>query len=322
LNWLALDAQSAVTFFFVLSGFLITYLLLREDEETGDISVRRFYIRRMLRIWPLYYLICFIGLVVFSILLGPDYALNTLPIHQILLVLFMLPNFAGALGPLGHLWSIGVEEQFYLIWPWVVRNRSQFTRIATGILFVKLITAPVIAYINSDAITPLFLALRFECMAIGALGAYLYYKNHALLYTIYSWPVQLITLAGLVFVAIVDVPYNELSVLFVSAVTICLILNITANPHSPLKIEHPLINYLGQISYGVYLYHYPLLYCVLFILQKLGLMEDGFYDFMLYSLTIGGTLLLASVSYRWFESPFLRLKSRSAMIISTPIPPA
>jgi peptidoglycan/LPS O-acetylase OafA/YrhL len=320
LNWIALDAQGAVTFFFVLSGFLITCLLLREHEETGDISVTRFYIRRMLRIWPLYYFICFIALVVFPFLLGQEYSLTSIPIYRVALVLFMLPNFAGALGALGHLWSIGVEEQFYLVWPWVVRNRENFIRIAAGILIVKIMIAPAVAYIHSDAVTPLFLALRFECMAIGAIGAYLYHKNHPALHVLYSWPIQVFSLAGLAFIAIVDLPYNELSVLFVSIVTICIILNVTVNPSSRLRFENPTINYLGQMSYGVYLYHYPLLYLILFTFNKLGVVENELYDFLLYSLTIGGTLLLAAISYRWLELPFLKLKARSAVVKSTPTP--
>ena len=113
-----------VYFFFVLSGFLITYLLIHEKEKTGTIKIKAFYIRRLLRIWPLYY---FITLLAFFIL--PNFEMMEIAWLQqfyhsnftvnLVLFLLMLPNLALALNPAvahaGQLWSIGVEEQFYLI---------------------------------------------------------------------------------------------------------------------------------------------------------------------------------------------------------------
>jgi len=72
--------------------------------------VSRFYIRRILRIWPLYYLLVLLGPVVLPILLGPTCALSHFPIHKTAFILLLMPNFVGALGPLTHLWSIGLEE--------------------------------------------------------------------------------------------------------------------------------------------------------------------------------------------------------------------
>lgn len=322
LNWVALDAQSAVNFFFVLSGFLITYLLIYERQATGNIAVRKFYLRRILRIWPLYYFICFLCFIILPLVLGPEYSLSSPPVYQVVLVLLILPNFLGDIGPLNHLWSIGVEEQFYLVWPWAAKNRNRLLKIAGGILIVKIISTPVIQFINSDAITHLFLTLRFECVAIGALGAYLYYEKHPLLRIIYSWPAQAIILIGMVYLAIIDIPFTEWATLLVSAISLGLILNIATNRIFHFRFENKAINYLGQISYGVYLYHYPLLYCVIFTLKKLGVVEDTTYDLILYTATLGGTLLLASISYRWLESPFLKFKQRDAVVASSPVPPS
>ncbi|MDP1800300.1 MAG: acyltransferase, partial [Bacteroidota bacterium] len=119
-----------VVFFFVLSGFLITYLLLKEKELTDTINVKKFYIRRVLRIWPLYFLIVILGFFVLphfhfmEISFFAKYNAH-LSVFNLVLFLVMLPNLAFAifkpLPHIGQLWSIGVEEQFYLLWPWVVK---------------------------------------------------------------------------------------------------------------------------------------------------------------------------------------------------------
>jgi len=130
-----IDGHSAVNLFFVLSGFLITYLLLRESIEHGDVAVGKFYVRRILRIWPLYYLVIIIGLVVFPLIFGPNYTFSvfyaeypSMPVTiatKLALVFFLLPNLAGITAPMVHIWSIGVEEQFYLVWPWIVRDKTR-----------------------------------------------------------------------------------------------------------------------------------------------------------------------------------------------------
>jgi peptidoglycan/LPS O-acetylase OafA/YrhL len=107
-----------VNFFFVLSGFLITYLLLQERFATGKIDILAFYMRRILKIWPLYYLIVLIGFFVVPFtqsFLGQP----TLEKGNLWYYLFFIGNFdvLPTSAVLGILWSITVEEQFYLIWP-------------------------------------------------------------------------------------------------------------------------------------------------------------------------------------------------------------
>ncbi|MBL7775483.1 MAG: acyltransferase, partial [Saprospiraceae bacterium] len=112
----------AVTFFFVLSGFLISYLLLKEQRETNTVSIKKFYARRMLRIWPLYYLLVFIGTLIvpfFLGLIGHSYEMPYAFKDVILYYIFFSPFMVNVL--FGHhflepLWSIGVEEVFYILW--------------------------------------------------------------------------------------------------------------------------------------------------------------------------------------------------------------
>lgn len=314
LDSLVMDAQSAVNLFFVLSGFLITYLLLDEQARTHTISVRRFYARRILRIWPLYYLIALVGFVVLPLVLGQSYALYAAPTRSIVLVFLFLANFVGPLGALGHLWSISLEEQFYLVWPWVVRDQQRLLKVAFGVIIVKLAITPVIDALHVDSISMLFTSLRFECMAIGAVFAYLYFTRHASLNLLYSRPVQAVALLIIGYVILFDVPLTTLIIMVTSLAFGVLILNVATNPGSWIKLNYGWLNRFGEASYGIYMYHFVLLYVVLFLLKSAGLPEGDTYNALLYVVTIAGTLILSFVSYRWFESPFLRLKTRFGVV--------
>jgi peptidoglycan/LPS O-acetylase OafA/YrhL len=125
--------KNGVYLFFVLSGFLITYLLLKEKEKYKTILFKKFYLRRVFRIWPLYFLIIILAFFVF-----PYIEVFKIPnqesaswyrmIYEFLLFCFLLPNLASSIRIFpflpfaSHTWSIGVEEQFYLIWPILIKK--------------------------------------------------------------------------------------------------------------------------------------------------------------------------------------------------------
>ena len=113
-----------VSFFFVLSGFLITYLMLEEKENTSLFSVKNFYIRRVLRIWPLYFLILFIGFFILPNFTYLEYFSDNFKLYfteNLICYLLILPNvsssFFSIVPLIEQLLSIGIEEQFYLLWP-------------------------------------------------------------------------------------------------------------------------------------------------------------------------------------------------------------
>ena len=125
-----------VDLFFVLSGFLITFLLIKEKEYFEKINFKNFYIRRILRIWPLYYFI-----VILSLFILPKFSIfhingsffefenNMEAIKIMLLFIFILPNVLYLIKPIAfsaQTWSIGVEEQFYLIWPFIVNRFKKY----------------------------------------------------------------------------------------------------------------------------------------------------------------------------------------------------
>jgi peptidoglycan/LPS O-acetylase OafA/YrhL len=109
-----------VTIFFSLSGFLITYLLL-EEKKLGEINVKNFYVRRILRIWPLYYLYIILSLIT-TFLYDIPFDFMSFPFYIFLMAnipfIFLRRGFNLAI----HYWSLGVEEQFYSFWPWILKK--------------------------------------------------------------------------------------------------------------------------------------------------------------------------------------------------------
>jgi peptidoglycan/LPS O-acetylase OafA/YrhL len=320
-----IDPSSAVSLFFVLSGFLITYLLLRESVTTGKVSVGKFYVRRILRIWPLYYFVAIIGLLVFPLLYGqqyflyviyPEYPLMTMPAAaKLILVFCLLPNFASITAPMEHLWSIGVEEQFYAVWPWVIRNKLSIVRVCMGVLIIKFALAPIMPLFNIEGMMMIFNELRFECMAVGALGAYVYCEGFPWLKWVYHWSVQLLAWGACVYMAGRAMVINSYVTTGISLAFIVIILNVATNPRSLVRLNHPLLERLGQISYGLYLYHFPILFLFVTLTPHFTLFNEmPFYPVAVFIGTFGCTWLVSYLSYRWFEKPFLDLKERFTAI--------
>ncbi len=315
LNLLFVDAQSAVSLFFVLSGFLITYLLLKESAAHGNINITKFYIRRALRIWPLYYAVAALGFIGLPVVLSLPWPVDWISPGKVFLSLIFLPNLVlpiGA-GPLGHLWSIGVEEQFYLIWPWVVKQSPlRFLKIVFGIIAVKVLIAPAISLIQHDAVSSLYHNWRFESMAIGALGAYLYFHNHPVLNWIYSPWTQAASWAGVIVLLIVNLEQSFVSILSISVLYLVFILNLATNPKAWWRADYRISSALGRMSYGVYLFHYPVIYAAVILLRQSAWFHE--YSSIFYVVVILVTISLAILSFYWFESPFLKLKQKFTII--------
>jgi len=342
LSWLSPVIANAgplgVVCFFVLSGFLITYLLLRERESTGFISIRKFYLRRILRIWPLYYLLILLG---FFIL--PHWEWFDVPVQreflepvfweQLLLALFMLPNLAFSMfitppPNVGQIWSIGVEEQFYLIWPWIMRNSKNLLRTAVwfiGIFMVIKLGALVLDNQTDsrffNILRRFFAMSRLESMALGAAGAYLVFAGkQRILRVIYHPVTQVLSyLAIPLLIFFTPVIFWNVIHLAYSVVFLVIILNVACNPATILRLRHRIFDYLGKISYGLYMYH---ILCIVFTINML----DHFFEMpkdlparhnlAVYSTSLVLTIAVSSLSYYLFEKPFIRAKRKQAVVLS------
>jgi len=300
----AFNGNYSVICFFVLSGFLITYLLLREFDKTRDISLHQFYLRRVLRIFPAFYgyAACYVaGRLIIH--LPIDWA-------TLLSCLTYTSNYYFAfsghpLATMIHVWSLAVEEQFYLIWPFVVwrlgANRPLMMKLLIGTILAVWSYRWIAVLLDFNG-TYVFGAFetRADALAMGCLLAVANREGCV--------PRWLIDWKWLVPVAIVAVSVSQavdlngpryawsLVALGFTVVLIQSIAHAQTRWYSFLN-SRPL-HALGVISYSLYLYH-PFANRLPGALHKLPI-------------GIAFALALATASYWFVEKPFLSLKSRIA----------
>ncbi|CAL2103428.1 Peptidoglycan/LPS O-acetylase OafA/YrhL, contains acyltransferase and SGNH-hydrolase domains [Tenacibaculum sp. 190130A14a] len=329
LPFIPIIGKLGVILFFVLSGFLITYLLLAEEEVTGTISIKDFYIRRLLRIWPLYYLIVILSFFILPFIpfleVG-DYTSQLFDSYNLKVLLFFLflPNLALITFPpvpfASQSWSVGVEEQFYLLWPLLMKKSKYKLRLLFGVIALYFVVKfGINVYAKLFGVTEWTTLLygfvggfSIDCMAIGGVLAYwLYEKNNILkwLYSKYTqYLVYLILFVLIGFgVKIPHIHYEFYGVLFGIA-----ILNLASNKETIFNLENSILNYLGKVSYGLYMFH-PL--AIVIILKTL--MFFNIENVVLqYVLSIGLTILISGFSYKFFESYFIKKKVKFSKVLS------
>lgn len=329
----------SVTLFFVLSGYLITYLLLAERKASGTIAVRNFYIRRVLRIWPLYYLIVLLAFFVLpriGIMHVPTYSDEmaatfgrTFP-----LFLFFLPQVALSIYdpvPFAEpLWSIGVEEQFYLVWPLLLRRFRNFVAVAVVIIVVMLaLRHGAMAMGRASAADPeklrvwngiinYFYFTRIECMAIGGLFAWIVFARRRRLLAFFHHPAVQIAVYALTIWKTFRPPSPIFDYGLYAVAFAVLILNVSTNERSLIRMRGRPFAFLGNISYSIYMFHeiaIQLTIAGLAAATDTALAGTG-PNVALYAISLALTILIASASYLWFERWFLRRKSAYAIVPS------
>lgn len=325
-----------VNFFFVLSGFLITYLLLREKELNGSIHVGKFYARRILRIWPLYYLCIIIGFVLFPVmkqLTGESSVESASPVYYAL----FLANFdymhTWPVKPeailLSVLWSVAVEEQFYLTWPLLLSliTRKFFPFIFPAIILLSLLFR---SFYTNDSETDH--AVRYfhtfsliGDMAVGGLFAYLLsFENRfhrfitdmpkSLIAGVYVCTFLIVLFKSLLFTCGVPVVFERL----VIAVFFGLIIaeqNFSRN--SLFKMgNYKIVTRLGIYTYALYCLHLLGMYGTVKVIGILNLsLENWMVAIAASIIALVLSVVISYGSYHLFEKWFLRLKDKFAFIV-------
>lgn len=309
-------AGYGVSIFFVVSGFLITYLL-QTEKKIQPIDVKKFYLRRILRIWPLYYLYLVL-IVIIMLIIGLQ--LNVKPLFFYVFFAANVPFIVGNGIPLlSHYWSLGVEEQFYLFWPWVNKKVRSLILLLIALIFILIGAKITLHYYFPDSvIESVIYVTRFQCMMIGALGAVLYKQNNKLfLRAVDNKFIQLFCWGILILVAvnkfhIASVIDNEI----ISLVAMFIIIGQVNIKNRVVNLELNVLDFLGKISYGIYVIH-PL---VIFLLAKAlnGVQINLSYKYMLvYFCILSTTVLFSYFSYKYFEKYFLNLKKKFTVVRSS-----
>ena len=317
---------AAVDLFFTLSGFLITYLLLQEIANTGTVSLKGFYIRRMCRIWPLYYLVLVLGWVLLSVVFPRLYGETYFTFNQVkgfLLFLFFMPLWMASfykVGMLLVLWSIGVEEQFYLVWApcmkWFGHRMLWLSGAFIALTFGFYAIYSADLFPMSDELSSFLWHLRFHYMAVGSFFAWLlFYKGRWYRESVFAGiPFQCLTLAVLVYHYIWGFPGRAGLDAILALCYGSLILSVSVAPKRLLNLEWEPLIYLGKISYGVYMFHMFGDYIVraVFLKAHLSGHDDGrlFFGYFLAAALV--TIGCAALSYRYIEHHFLRLGHKAS----------
>jgi peptidoglycan/LPS O-acetylase OafA/YrhL len=307
-----------VQLFFCLSAYLITELLLREKERNGALDVKHFYLRRILRIWPLYFLV-----------LGLAWALQFVFTEQhfdllhVAAYLALLGNWSNVLISVPEsvalpLWSVSVEEQFYLLWPAFIRKaRRNATLIAaTLMLATGFVSRVLVAHFsrNPDVFIWNSTITQLDPIACGILAAVLLNHRIPRIPSIARVGMMVLGFSAWIFSAMIGNHYNSSMPLATLGSVLLLFAFLGWN----LSMFHNsgLIK-LGIVSYGLYAYHQIVLLLWRSVIPWKVNSPLRFAGFWFVGLAL--TICVALISYRWFETPFLRMKERFAVIASRPV---
>ena len=300
---------TGVTMFFVLSGFLITTILLGEYDRAGSVDIARFYLRRGLRLLP--------ALVVYVVVISA-LTFGTKPdvIEDAAASLFYVANWIRAAGErmeyLDHIWSLSIEEQFYLVWPvalvlLLTVARRRLLVLAGGLLgLAALVVVERIAlWTGPESVSRLYFSTdtRADGLLVGCALALIWSTGRL---QITSW---LMVPAGLALILLPSIR-PEASFLMLGVTTLAVIATaiviagLVTRPHewSPFAAR-PLV-FVGRISYGLYLWHFA------FMLAFYGPLSLVVPAYIRIPILFAGSFGLAIASYYIVERPFLRLKDR------------
>ncbi|MBL0256264.1 MAG: acyltransferase [Bacteroidetes bacterium] len=323
------NGNIGVNAFFVLSGFLITYLLIEEKKINGQVSPPKFWIRRILRIWPLYYFCVLFGFVLFPFLkqmFGQTANESANPIYY----LTFLANFdiihhgLPDSSTLGLLWSIAIEEQFYFLWPIVIYS---FPVNRLWIPFVTIILSSLIfrAFNPVPVVYEIHTLSAISDMTIGAVAAWLIHTSSGFREFVKNLTKPNIAFIYFLFIVIYLFRLPLLKEIFairifdrliVSIVLVFILLEQTYSENSFFKLSNlKTISGLGVITYGLYCFHFVGILIALTITRLLGINNQLWQVLVLETiLGLAITIGISKLSYVYFEKYFLNLKEKFSFI--------
>ena len=297
---------TGVSVFFVISGYLITSLLLREEDRAGRINLKNFYARRFLRIFPAAY--TFLAVILLLKLAG----VIDVNWHSYLASLFYVRNLIGSGHETGHLWSLSIEEQFYLLWPGLLLLLPAGKRLkaVTGIVIAVCLWRSYLvigeklaegqAYNRTD--------LRIDTILVGCILAFLVRTEYFSRWNEGWLRHPLVAVGSSAALALTKwfapgIAHSESLESTISAVFMCLLVNwFLQNEATRIArvFQFSAVLFVGKLSYGIYLWQQLFL----------GPREGGMSAFRGFPLGFALALLAAAASYFLLERPALRLKER------------
>ncbi len=316
-SFIARNGFIGVNFFFVLSGFLITYLIIKETETKKHFNLSNFLLRRILRIWPVYFIVLVIGFILKGEWHGIAYYLSFLSNIE---VLYRNTQQTGIQFPL---WSVSIEEQFYLAVPSIIylakiNTKNKFLWLYSSLLIISTVYQSInyydinkIHYATMSCITPLSIG--------GILGVLSFYscKSISFIKSLFKWHILAIYILGFFYI-IVRVYLHHLPFIVITEHLLLsiffgfILMEQTFSEHSIIKLKRfKLMGRLGTYTYGLYLYHMIVLIGVHYYWDYYNIYDNTLIDTIgKLSISLILSLVICWLSFKYIESPFLNLKKK------------
>jgi peptidoglycan/LPS O-acetylase OafA/YrhL len=309
--------------FFGISGFLITTLLLRERSKNGTISLRDFYLRRSLRIWPLYY--ATLGIYVLLVIflqrgMGRDRVFFHFLPGYLTFTCTWFAGWAASGAVFNFAWSLSVEEQFYVVWALVLRILRGLlpTFVMILMIFLRLsVHFNVLQnFILKDSLPWRIAAGVSVPICLGAILAQILHSEKGfrilrpILGSKWAAPFWLLMLLASL---IARQPFWQMIQWFLVAAVVGSCVIREDNALAPFLRFRPFA-YIGVVSYGMYLLNTLVLDVINPVMNRIGLRHP----LLKFPVFVAATVLVAGISYRFFETPFLRLKERFSKVREVP----
>jgi acyltransferase 3 len=318
--------KNSVFFFFVLSGFLITHLIVREKRKFGVFDFQKFYMRRVLRIWPLYYIIMGISFLIipfisfyfgifdtfpntyYRMVLATDYDSP----KTILSYLGFLSNYGLSEGIVlvggSQTWSVSIEEQFYLFWPvllLLVFKRRPYLWLSSCIILIFIL--------NYFFKVNFFSAFRYEYLFIGCMGGLFINSSYfEKIKTIIDKKIFYLINIFIILILSFFPFFSRYTHSFIISIFFLSFIILTVN--NRFYFRSKIFDKMGKISYGIYMYHPFVMFLVFPLLEYLKTLVFPINMVSLfilqYILTIGITIFISYFSYNYIEKKFLTLKEK------------
>ncbi len=323
--WLFSKMYLGLDVFFILSAFLLTLLGIREYQNKGNFSFKHYFLRRALRIWPLYYSILFFAFVILKI--AQKYTGQQITLPPAGWYFFFISNYylAGHVFFLRLLWTLSVEEQFYLIWGLCLRFFQKnlgwiIFILATGSLVFNIVGVfnDMDIYFNTVTYLLDMMAGAFVAFSItknNSLETFFEVRGKAKSYLIYIFFPFLLAIAFLIdrsvsesFKSVTELSFRLIFILYCGLV----IADQMVNGKTVIQLYNKkLLVYTGKISYGLYCFHGIVLTFAAFFFKNIRENLPGWLNAILM---LAITFAIASLSYIVIEKPFLKLKDKLTRI--------
>lgn len=324
-NYLRAGGGIGVQFFFVLSGFLITYIIVDEQQRNGQFNLKHFFVRRILRIWPLYYLMIGVAFampyITEQILHTPQSAEGYQP--EWWKSLLFLENYkmmaTGGhpnVSPLGVMWSLCIEEHFYIAWGLLLYFLKKYVPAIIGIgIIVGILSRYVYAV---QGIPALDILTNIDLFAYGAIPGFMLAANHnrtesrilAIPNTV-KYSLAVLTIAAVIVCSQYtgdEFAFTWLTSLLGMLFSLIIIFTLPRSTGFSISDKN-ILSKLGIYTYGLYLYHTLVINLLLKLFPETGLdTHTGVGAFVFISLSLLLTIGCSMVSYHLFEKHFLKLK--------------